>query len=179
MALALLVHFAGCAFFCIRVRNANAPKNSHPLRALIALSSRPVPILFPPCTPFFPISFARAVCTVFRFGRETMKSLSPMAIATNADRISRNRRPFLFPLLSLYINIYIFFFFGLFGLHRSIRGFYRKRGTFDRDVLTATTRAPTRQNFPRFSTNAIDNHSGSFLTLKIISPEICPCSNVR
>lgn len=139
-----------CIFLHPRT-HANAPKNSHPLRALIALSSRPVPILFPPCSvsrrPFFPISLARVVCTVFRFGRETMKSLSPMAIATNADRISRNRRPFLFLLLSLYINIYIYFFC-LFGLHRSIRGFYRKRGTFDRNVLTATTRAPTRQNFP-------------------------------
>lgn len=105
-----------CIFLHPRT-HANAPKNSHPLRALIALSSRPVPILFPPCSvsrrPFFPISLARVVCTVFRFGRETMKSLSPMAIATNADRISRNRRPFLFLLLSLYINIYIFFFVSL------------------------------------------------------------------
>jgi len=49
--------------------------------------------------------------------------------------------------ISLYKYIYIFFFC-LFGLHRSIRGFYRKRGTFDRNVLTATTRTPTRQNFP-------------------------------
>lgn len=90
----------GLCIFCIRT-HANAPKNSHPLRALIALSSRPVPILFPPCSvshrPFFPISLARVVCTVFRFGRETMKSLSPIAIATNADQIGRNRPPFLFP----------------------------------------------------------------------------------
>lgn len=79
--------------------------------------------------------------------------------------------------ISLYKYIYIFFC--LFGLHRGIRGFYRKRGTFDRDVLTATTRAPTRQNFPDSLRTPLITHSGPFLTFKIISPEMCPYSNVR
>lgn len=102
-----------CGLCIFRVcAHADAPKNSHPLNIgrfvanprssfpfpLLCFFSSPLPHPHPPWT----------ASSVFRFDGETMKSLSPMAIATSAGRnqcCSFFR--FYFP---IYINICFSFF---------------------------------------------------------------------
>lgn len=113
----LAFSFAGCAFFCIRA-HVDAPEKF----AFVEHWSPPlVPVFLSHSSIFFssllPRPRWRARSSVFRFGGETMKSLSPMAIATSVGRIGRNRciGSFLFPLLfrDLYKYIFFFFFFSI------------------------------------------------------------------
>lgn len=110
-----------------------------------------------PRPPDLPIPLARA--SVFPFAGETIKSLSPMAIATNVESRPQTERPVvplslsLFP-SSLYfpicVNIYAYAYAGSFffllvsgiysGAFTAFTARARARGTSDRDVLTATTR---------------------------------------
>lgn len=58
------------------------------------------PAAQPPTLPFFP-PFSTSVPLVFRFGAETMKSLSPLAIASKANAPPVYIRPPLFPHFSI------------------------------------------------------------------------------
>lgn len=105
-----------CGLCIFRVRaHVDAPKNSHPLSigrfVATPRSGFPFPVLF-----FFPAPLLRPCwCTrspVFRFGGETMKSLSPTAIAS-AESAATDARLLLFPLLFPDLYKYIFFFFSI------------------------------------------------------------------
>lgn len=109
-----------CGLCIFRVRaHADAPKNSHPLSIGRFVATPLVPVFLslccfsppPPRSPF-PPPLVHAFARVFRFGGETMKSLSPTAIAS-AESAATDARLLLFPLLFPDLYKYIFFFFSI------------------------------------------------------------------
>lgn len=130
-----------------KIRIRRAPRRTRGDRFV----TTPVPVFLPPrfrvFSPLFvflflfliflflhPGSCWRARSSVFRFGIETMKSLSPIAIASRNGRNQRAAVPFSRSFISRSIYKYIdHLFFRYFvppGLHRGSRGFYCKRDAF-------------------------------------------------